>query len=174
MVTNFDYLKKEPKFSAQDNLQSLMNSEDYRQTIGPDLWKRMDYIRRSGNNAAHSSRKLGRDEAMLCLENLFIYLDYIAYCYSDQYQRRAFDKTLITARIEKAKKSKEDAKAAKEALEKEQEKAAQQELDLKKLSAENASLREELSAVRNSSRRMFPNRWNCPSIRRENFISIPC
>ena len=78
MVTNFDYLKKEPKFSAfaempyQDNLQSLMNSEDYRQTIGPDLWKRMDYIRRSGNNAAHSSRKLGRDEAMLCLENLFI------------------------------------------------------------------------------------------------------
>ena len=158
MVTNFDYLKKEPKFSAfadvavsaekiilldpeasilnsrramefavkwmysvdnalempyQDNLQSLMNSEDYRQTIGPDLWKRMDYIRRSGNNAAHSSRKLGRDEAMLCLENLFIYLDYIAYCYSDQYQRRVFDKTLITARIEKAKKSKEDAKAAK-------------------------------------------------------------
>ena len=133
MVTNFDYLKKEPKFSAfadvavsaekiilldpeasilnsrramefavkwmysvdnalempyQDNLQSLMNSEDYRQTIGPDLWKRMDYIRRSGNNAAHSSRKLGRDEAMLCLENLFIYLDYIAYCYSDQYQRQ--------------------------------------------------------------------------------------
>ena len=171
MVTNFDYLKKEPKFSAfadvavsaekiilldpeasilnsrramefavkwmysvdnalempyQDNLQSLMNSEDYRQTIGPDLWKRMDYIRRSGNNAAHSSRKLGRDEAMLCLENLFIYLDYIAYCYSDQYQRRVFDKTLITARIEKAKKSKEDAKAAKEALEKELEKAAQQ------------------------------------------------
>ena len=100
----------------------------------------MNYIRRSGNNAAHSSRKLGRDEAMLCLENLFIYLDYIAYCYSDQYQRRVFDKTLITARIEKAKKSKEDAKAAKEALEKELEKAAQQELDLKKLSAENASL----------------------------------
>lgn len=139
----------------QDNLQSLMNSEDYRQTIGPDLWKRMDYIRRSGNNAAHSSRKLGRDEAMLCLENLFIYLDYIAYCYSDQYQRRAFDKTLIIARIEKAKKSKEDAKAAKEALEKEQEKAAQQELDLKKLSAENASLREELSARRQEQQQTY-------------------
>ena len=132
-----------------------MNCEDYRQTVGPDLWKRMDYIRRSGNNAAHSSRKLGRDEAMLCLENLFIYLDYIAYCYSDQYQRRAFDKTLITARIEKAKKSKEDAKAAKVALEKEQEKAAQQELDLKKLSEENASLREELSARRQEQQQTY-------------------
>lgn len=60
----------------QDNLQSLMNSEDYRQTIGPDLWKRMDYIRRSGNNAAHSSRKLGRDEAMLCLE-IFLFISII-------------------------------------------------------------------------------------------------
>ncbi len=200
MVTNFDYLKKEPKFSAfadvavfaekiilldpeasilnsrramefavkwmysvdnalempyQDNLQSLMNSEDYRQTVGPDLWKRMDYIRRSGNNAAHSSKKLGRDEAMLCLENLFIYLDYIAYCYADQYQQRVFDKTLITARIEKAKKAQEDAKNVKEALEKEQEKAAQQELDLKKLSAKNASLREELSARRQEQQQTY-------------------
>ena len=85
----------------------------------------------------------------------FIYLDYIAYCYSDQYQRRVFDKTLITARIEKAKKSKEDAKAAKEALEKELEKAAQQELDLKKLSAENASLREELSARRQEQQQTY-------------------
>lgn len=42
----------------------------------------MDYIRRSGNSVAHNNKKLGVDEAMLCLENLFIYLDYIAYCYS--------------------------------------------------------------------------------------------
>lgn len=90
MITNFDYLKNEPKFSCfadvaisaekiilmdpeasilnsrramefaikwmysvdsalempyQDNLQSLMNAEEYRQIVGPDLWKRMDYIR---------------------------------------------------------------------------------------------------------------------------------
>ena len=128
MITNFDYLKTESKFSAfadvaisaekiividpessiinsrramefaikwmysvdselempyQDNLHSLMNAEDYRQIVGQDLWKRMDYIRRCGNNVAHSNRKLGMDEAMLCLENLFIYLDYIAYCYGD-------------------------------------------------------------------------------------------
>ena len=79
----------------QDNLQNLMNAEEYRQIIGSDLWKRMDYIRRSGNNVAHSNKKLGRDEAMLCLENLFIYLDYIAYCYADQYEEHSFDKTII-------------------------------------------------------------------------------
>ena len=112
MVTNFDYLKKEPKFSRfvevaisaekliladpevsilncrramefalkwmysvdsalempyRDNLQSLMNAEDYRQIVGPDIWGRMDYIRRSGNNVAHSNKKLGINIAMLCL-----------------------------------------------------------------------------------------------------------
>ena len=132
----------------QDNLQNLMNAEEYRQIIGSDLWKRMDYIRRSGNNVAHSNKKLGRDEAMLCLENLFIYLDYIAYCYADQYEEHSFDKTIITSRIKKAKESTEAAKTARIELEKEQEKFARQELDLQKLMEENASLKEKLSARR--------------------------
>ena len=199
MITNFDYLKNDPKFSSfasvaisaekiilmdpeasilnsrkamefaikwmysvdselempyQDNLQSLMNAEEYRQIVGPDLWKRMDYIR-SGNNAAHSNKKLGRDEAMLCLENLFIYLDYIAYCYSDQYEEHSFDKTLITSRIKKAKESKETANAIKAELTKAQELSAKQELDLQKLIAENASLKEELSARRQEQQQTY-------------------
>lgn len=100
------------------------------------------------NSVAHNNKKLGVDEAMLCLENLFIYLDYIAYCYSTQYEEHSFDKTIITSRIEKAKKSKEAVAATKNELEKEQQKSAKQELDLKKLIAENASLRDELSARR--------------------------
>ena len=48
-------------------MQSLLNAEEYRRIIGPDLWKRMDYIRRCGNNVAHGSRKLGRDE--MCIRD---------------------------------------------------------------------------------------------------------
>lgn len=200
MITNFDYLKTESKFSTfadvaisaekiilldpeasiincrramefalkwmysvdaelempyQDNLHGLMNAEEYRQIIGYDLWKRMDYIRRCGNNVAHSNKKLGRDEALLCLENLFIYLDYIAYCYSDNYKDRSFDKTTITSRIEKAKVSKDTVKATKEELAKEQEKTAKQEVDLQKLIAENASLKEELSARRQEQQQTY-------------------
>ena len=66
----------------QDNLQSLMNNEDYREIVGPDIWKRMNYIRQSGNHVAHNNKKLGRDEAILCLENLAIFLDFVACCYS--------------------------------------------------------------------------------------------
>lgn len=200
MITNFDYLKNESKFSRfadvaisaekiilmdpeasiinsrramefaikwmysvdselempyQDNLQSLMNAEDYREIVGRDLWKRMDYIRRCGNNVAHSNKKFGRDEAMLCLENLFIYLDFVSYCYSDQYEEHSFDKTIITSRIEKAKESKEIANATRAELVKEQEKAAKQELDLRKLMAENASLKEELSARRQEQQQTY-------------------
>lgn len=200
MITNFDYLKQEPKFSRfadvaisaeriilmdpeasiinsrramefavkwmysvdsdlempyQDNLQSLMNAEEYRDIVGPDLWKRMDYIRRCGNNVAHSNKKLGRDEAMLCLENLFIYLDFVACCYSEQYEERSFDRTIITSRIEKARESKAAASAVKAELEREQEKSAKQELDLQKLMAENASLKEELSARRQEQQQAY-------------------
>ena len=193
MITNFDYLKQESKFSTfanvaisaekvvlidpeasilncrramefavkwmysvdkalempyQDNLQSLMNTEDFREIVGPDIWKRMDYIRKSGNNVAHGGKKLGRDEAMLCLENLAIYLDFVACCYSSQYQEHPFDKTVIMARIEKAKQSKQEADAAREEFIKQQEKVEQQELSLKKLMEENASLKEKLSERR--------------------------
>lgn len=200
MITNFDYLKNEPKFSSfadvaisaekiilmdpeasimnsrramefaikwmysvdkeldmpyQDNLQSLMSAEEYRQIVGPDLWKRMDYIRRCGNNVAHSNKKLGRDEAMLCLENLFIYLDFVAYCYADQYEEHSFNKKIIGDRIEKAKQSKEIATQTKEELAREQEKSAKQELDLQKLIVENASLKEELSARRQEQQQTY-------------------
>lgn len=139
----------------RDNLQSLMNTEEYRQLVGADLWKRMDYIRRSGNNAAHSNKKLGRDEAMLCLENLFVYLDYVAYCYSDKYEEHSFDKTIILSRIKKAKESKEAANAIKAELAKEQKTSAKRELDLQKLMAENASLKEELSARRQEQQQTY-------------------
>lgn len=42
----------------QDNLHTLMNTEEFRQLVGPDLWKRMDYIRRCGNSVAHSNKNL--------------------------------------------------------------------------------------------------------------------
>ena len=193
MTTNFDYLKKEPKFKSfagvaisaerivlmdpeacimncrramefalkwmysvestlsmpyQVNLHSLMNDEDYRQMIGPDLWKRMDFIRRCGNNTAHGAKKLGRDEAMLCLENLFIYLDYISYCYSDYYEERTFNPGLIDDRIKQSKENREKAAATRAELEKEIENSAKKDLDLQKLREENEALRAELSSRR--------------------------
>lgn len=85
---------------------------------------------------------------MLCLENLSIYLDFIAYCYADQYEEHIFDPGIITDRIDKAKQSKQDTLAIKDALAEKTEELAKKEIDLKKLIAENAFLKEELSARR--------------------------
>ena len=69
----------------QDTLVSLMNSADFRDIVGNDIWRRMDFIRRVGNNAAHGGNKISIEQAELCLENLYIFLDFVAYCYGDNY-----------------------------------------------------------------------------------------
>ena len=81
-----------------DRLNSLMNSEDFRDIVGDDLWRRMDYIRKLGNKAAHDARQITQERALLCLENLFYFLDFIAYCYlpPEDYSPAQFDPALIT------------------------------------------------------------------------------
>ena len=86
---------KELEMPYQDNLQSLMSREEFRAIVGNDLWQRMDFIRKKGNTAAHDSRKISKAAAMLCLENLHIFLDFVAYCYGDDYTESKFDPAQI-------------------------------------------------------------------------------
>ncbi|MCM1261901.1 MAG: DEAD/DEAH box helicase family protein [Butyrivibrio sp.] len=174
-MTNFDYLKKEPKFNTfsdvaiaaekilyidaaaciincrramefaikwiysvdsflsmpyQDSLISLMSTEEFKDIIDKDLMKRMDFIRKMGNNAAHSGKRITQDQAILCLENLQIFFDFVCYCYADEYEEHAFDKNLLT----------QD-----ESL---PEQTIVPDIDFEKLIAENKALREELTARR--------------------------
>lgn len=137
----------------QDNLHSLLNSEDFREYVGNDLWRRLDYIRRKGNSVAHNNRRQGFDEAMLCLENLHIFMDFISCCYVRGYEQREFDRNAILNRRENAKKSRENAENAKSQLKEQeelirqnQEEIERQKIDLKTLAEENADLKEKLSA----------------------------
>ncbi len=176
-MTNFDYLKENPKFDAfsdvaiaaervlsidpttciincrramefaikwmysvdaalkmpyQDTLVSLMGTEEFRDIIDSNLMKRMDFIRKMGNNAAHSGKKITKDQAVLCLENLFIFLDFVSYCYAESYEERTFDKSLLT-------KEEADSAPSQESI---------PDLELKKLIEENEALKAELTARR--------------------------
>lgn len=86
---------KELEMPYQDNLQSLMTREEFRQIVGNDLWQRMDFIRKKGNTAAHNTGKITEAVAMLCLENLHIFLDFVAYCYAETYEETKFDPARI-------------------------------------------------------------------------------
>ena len=44
----------------QETLVSLMNTEEFRNIVDSDLWKRMEFIRKQGNQAAHTGKKMYR------------------------------------------------------------------------------------------------------------------
>lgn len=116
----------------QDTLVSLMNTEDFRDIVGADIWRRMDLIRRMGNNAAHTGKKITQEQAALCLENLYAFLDFVAYCYGENYTEGHFDPALLTEKREASAAPVQEAP----------------EVDLAALMAENAALKEELTARR--------------------------
>ncbi len=127
----------------QDTLISLMSEESFRDIVGADIWRRMDFIRRTANNAAHSStKKISSEQAALCLENLFVFLDFVAYCYGADYEERQFDRGLLESeRIATAPAApRNDSDEPTPLLREPPELAA--------LRAENAALREELTARR--------------------------
>lgn len=81
----------------QDKLVTLINTDAFKDVVGTDLHKRLDYIRLAGNAANHRPRNITRDQAQLTLENLYVFLDFVAYCYGTEYEERFFDKNLLDA-----------------------------------------------------------------------------
>ncbi len=86
----------------QSTLVALMNGEEFREIVGEDVWQRMDFIRRMGNCAAHDGKSVTQEQAALCLENLFCFLDALAYFYSENYTKPYFDPSLLELTEEEA------------------------------------------------------------------------
>ena len=77
-----------------DKLVSLLSTEDFRDIVDTNLMRRLEYIRKIGNCAAHDGRKVTKEQAMLCLQNLWVFMDFVACCYSRGYQSGTFDPSL--------------------------------------------------------------------------------
>ena len=122
----------------QDTLVSLMNTEEFRDIVGGDIWRRMDFIRRVGNNAAHTGKKVTEEQAMLCLENLYIFMDFVACCYATEYEQGAFNSELL-----------------KEAPAETPPAVQVPDIDLEALMAENATLKAELTARREEQQQTY-------------------
>lgn len=97
---------------------------------GESLCKRADFIRKLGNHAAHTNKPLTKDQALLCLQNLHFFLQFVGQCYSSVCPKRVFDPDLLC----------ESPKSA-TTLPKEDP-------GLEELMQENAALREQLTAQR--------------------------
>ena len=121
-----------------DKLVSLMSDEDFKDIVGNDVWKRMDFIRKIGNTSAHTNKKFSIEQAELCLENLFIFLDLVAYFYAENYSEREFDKSLLYTHNEPETKPDID-----------------KNVDLQKLIEENKALKEQLTQQRKEQQKTY-------------------
>ncbi|MBR6513206.1 MAG: DEAD/DEAH box helicase family protein [Clostridia bacterium] len=119
-----------------DSLRSLTDNEDFRDIVGNDIWERLKLIRTLGNNAAHTGKKLTYEQAVLCLENLYIFLDFIAYCYGEEYESGEFDPSLLKPTQEPVKAEIPD-------------------VDFEALIAENKALKDELTARRTEQQQTY-------------------
>lgn len=124
----------------QDNLGSLMHTDEFKILIEYKLWTRLNFIRRLGNNTAHSGIKYTFEQASLCLQNLFLFFDYISFHYAGKYEERHFDISLFET--EKQTKIEQVAPVISE-------------IDLQKLISENKALKDELTKRRESHGRRY-------------------
>ena len=119
-------------YRGDDRLVSLLGAEEFRAIVNKDLWRRLNYIRQTGNEASHADHKrITPEQAALCLENLWYFMDFVACCYGRSYTPGAFDASLL---------SRQPAG--------EMPAPPRQEPDLKALMEENQSLRQQLTARR--------------------------
>lgn len=120
-----------------DKLVSLMRTDEFRGIVDEDLLRRMDFIRKLGNTAAHAGKKISREQAILCLENLYIFMDFVAYCYAENYVEGFFDASLL------------EEKPAVAVI------PPETELKMDELMKENAVLREELTVRREEKKQTY-------------------
>ena len=79
----------------RDNLMSLIHEESFRFSMERGTWVQLLYIVRLGNSAAHSETSVTASEAVTALKGLFEFVQWIEYCYCQEYTPRTFDENLI-------------------------------------------------------------------------------
>lgn len=79
----------------KDNLQSLIHEPTFRFAVDPSTWSKLSYIIKLGNLGVHTSKTITRNEATLSLSSLFEFVQWIDYCYGEQYEERFFDEDLM-------------------------------------------------------------------------------
>lgn len=79
----------------QNNLSALVHDITFKNIIDEKLLKQIEYIIKLGNFAVHNNKKISREEAILSLKYLYNFMQWIAYCYSDNFEEKEFDESIL-------------------------------------------------------------------------------
>ncbi|MDO4287784.1 MAG: DEAD/DEAH box helicase family protein [Eubacterium sp.] len=96
----------------RDNLQSLIHEPSFRFATDSKTWGKLPLIVKLGNSAVHTGQSIKPGEALAALKGLFEFVQWIDYCYGEDYEERTFDlhaipvmKMIIDAKKIKAQES---------------------------------------------------------------------
>ncbi len=78
-----------------DNLSALVHDITFKNIIDEKILKQIEYIIKLGNFAVHNNKKISREEAILALRYLYDFMQWIAYCYSDNFVEKEFDESIL-------------------------------------------------------------------------------
>ncbi|MEA5022074.1 hypothetical protein SDC9_17175 [bioreactor metagenome] len=81
----------------KDNLQALIHEPSFKFAVDSQTWNKLPYIIKLGNLAVHTEKAIDRSEAVLSLSALFEFIQWVDYCYGQNYEERSFDEAKIPA-----------------------------------------------------------------------------
>ena len=83
------------KVPYQNNLSALVHEITFKNIIDEKLLNQIEYIIKLGNYAVHNNRKISREDAILSLRYLYNFMQWIAYCYSDNFEEKEFNEEIL-------------------------------------------------------------------------------
>lgn len=150
----------------QDNLASLICDYKFKSIIDIRLFPMITYIQKLGNKAVHTSTPVTRQQAVLSLKNLFEFISWIDYCYSDKYDSLKFDESILA--------DKETQKKTRKELKELYDKLGAKDKKLEEIIKENEQLRKENAKKRieNEKKRVFDLSDVCEFDTRKMYVDL--
>ncbi|QTL97778.1 DUF4145 domain-containing protein [Iocasia frigidifontis] len=124
----------------QVNLSSLIHDHTFRAVIDTRLFPMLRYIQKLGNKAVHTNKAITREQAVLALKNLFEFISWIDYCYSDELNTSEFEEGLLH--------DSEEEKKTRQELQDLYERLSSKDRKLEEVIEENEALRKKMTAKR--------------------------
>ncbi len=137
------------KVPYQDNLSTLIHDYTFKNIIDIKLFPMLKYIQKLGNKAVHTSTPVTREQAVLALRNLYEFIAWVDYCYSDELHEATFDESLL--------QDSETQKPTRKELQDLYDRLSSKDKKIEEFVKENTALRKEVAAKRivNEQKRDF-------------------
>ena len=78
-------------------LDALITEPSFRFAVDSQTWQKLFFIKKLGNISVHTEKAVSKADALVALEILFEFIQWVDYCYGDDYEERHFDPALIPA-----------------------------------------------------------------------------